>query len=1045
MSPIAGWVEASASSPERGEKDDDDELNKLREVAQLHASSKTPVPSDFQKSTDSSSTAAGHSSSSSADDDMSRAQFFSFEAQRPQPSSPRRPSAAQRPTSSAGDGEQIDDFIGRPQSPEDVKRARPSRETVAIGSRQAGLRSKRQSERSAKATVADTRQEWDDSSRTKTPTAASALVDAGTANDVSLSTPRIVSASADGQEGGAQQRSALESKSGGEAGASSSLSSSTSAPAPAVDSALTAATASPSLLASPQPRRAALNFFGRRREASQSSVREDMTDDSTDMASPQSTRVRKDSNLGSSYGAGGSFWRLGAKKSAKDDKIGFASPSRKQARPSSSAGVFAANTSDVEPSAPAPELATSLLDSESMEKKEKSPSTTSSLSRKTAATSQVGKMETKDASSTKSKACKVKTRRPGALTPDMQPIMIKVRAKNKSSKDRNFSRLFLAQELPLGGSSGAEVTPTSTSRPTSSSSLPSVAPPSPNPSAASNGDAKLPNAESMGSVSSATSSNLSSAQSSSSINTNNNKRKKATWAMKFSLDGRHLAVAGQDAVIRVYAVLDSPQARAKVSDEEDEAAGTAELTPPRSNFDRRGSSTSIGSNASSTGLCAPPREGTNGSKGNHPKLGSRRGSNSSTARLPNLAVFSSQPVREFRGHSNDILDLSWSKGGFLLSASMDKTARLWHLSWPNSLVSFVHGDFVTSACFHPKDDRFFLSGSLDGKLRLWNIAAKKVQKSQEVPGLITATSFTRSGKTACVGTFAGAALFYNTDELQYTSSIAVKSPSGTYAKGGRKITAIEPLCGGLAHPSYATASSGADPTADREEDSRVVITSNDSRVRAYDVTQKKLLARWKAKTYVNRTSQIRANVSADVAEGEAGAAEGLLLPGSFIVAGSEATSSAEGGQVHIWDAGATAATSSSTSNGKRKKKDATSNVSSEGIPSDEAVEYFTAHAGTVTCAVLAPLNTLDVLAQSDDFIESKTAEKSSSSASLSSTSSTSLLAPANTDADAAATAATATERKVSRNPKWNRIIVSVDESAIVRVWRADSLGSVPNP
>ncbi|PWN87357.1 WD40 repeat-like protein, partial [Acaromyces ingoldii] len=201
-------------------------------------------------------------------------------------------------------------------------------------------------------------------------------------------------------------------------------------------------------------------------------------------------------------------------------------------------------------------------------------------------------------------------------------------------------------------------------------------------------------------------------------------------------------------------------------------------------------------------------------------------------------VFSPDPVREFRGHTNDILDLSWSKGGFLLSASMDKTARLWHLSWPNSLVSFVHGDFVTSACFHPKDDRFFLSGSLDGKLRLWNISAKKVQKSQEVPGLITATAFTKSGKTACVGTFAGAALFYSTDELQYTSSIAVRSPSGKNAKGGRKITAIEPLCGGLANPSLSIA---AQPGAgDQGEDSRVVITSNDSRVRAYDVSQKKL-------------------------------------------------------------------------------------------------------------------------------------------------------------------------------------------------------------
>lgn len=33
---------------------------------------------------------------------------------------------------------------------------------------------------------------------------------------------------------------------------------------------------------------------------------------------------------------------------------------------------------------------------------------------------------------------------------------------------------------------------------------------------------------------------------------------------------------------------------------------------------------------------------------------------------------------------------------------------------------------MTAIVFHPRDDRYFLSGSLDGKLRLWNIPDKKV-------------------------------------------------------------------------------------------------------------------------------------------------------------------------------------------------------------------------------------------------------------------------------------------------------------------------------
>jgi WD40 repeat protein len=42
------------------------------------------------------------------------------------------------------------------------------------------------------------------------------------------------------------------------------------------------------------------------------------------------------------------------------------------------------------------------------------------------------------------------------------------------------------------------------------------------------------------------------------------------------------------------------------------------------------------------------------------------------------------------------------------------------------LCVFQHIDFVTAIAFHPRNDQFFLSGSLDGKLRLWNIPDKKV-------------------------------------------------------------------------------------------------------------------------------------------------------------------------------------------------------------------------------------------------------------------------------------------------------------------------------
>ena len=75
---------------------------------------------------------------------------------------------------------------------------------------------------------------------------------------------------------------------------------------------------------------------------------------------------------------------------------------------------------------------------------------------------------------------------------------------------------------------------------------------------------------------------------------------------------------------------------------------------------------------------------------------------------------------------------------------MDKTVRLWHISRRECLCCFQHIDFVTALAFHPKNDQFFLSGSLDGKLRLWNIPEKKVTLWNEVDGnckIITAANF----------------------------------------------------------------------------------------------------------------------------------------------------------------------------------------------------------------------------------------------------------------------------------------------------------------
>lgn len=76
-----------------------------------------------------------------------------------------------------------------------------------------------------------------------------------------------------------------------------------------------------------------------------------------------------------------------------------------------------------------------------------------------------------------------------------------------------------------------------------------------------------------------------------------------------------------------------------------------------------------------------------------------------------LPVFEAEPIKVFKGHTSDILDISWAPGSeFVLSASMDKSVRLWHVEHENCLREFPHVNFVTSIRFHPTDSGRFISG-----------------------------------------------------------------------------------------------------------------------------------------------------------------------------------------------------------------------------------------------------------------------------------------------------------------------------------------------
>ncbi|KAL7946973.1 WD40-repeat-containing domain protein [Trichoderma barbatum] len=327
----------------------------------------------------------------------------------------------------------------------------------------------------------------------------------------------------------------------------------------------------------------------------------------------------------------------------------------------------------------------------------------------------------------------------------------------------------------------------------------------------------------------------------------------AIWAAEFSIDGRYLAVAGKDQIVRVFAVLSTEEER-KAHEEEEEAERDAQ--------------------------------------------GKSRGERLSAP------VFRSKPIREFEAHTGEVLALCWSKNNFLLSTSMDKTVRLWHVSRQECLATFTHHDLVTSIAFHPTDDRFFLAGSLDAQLRLWNIPDKSVAFSAPTNEFITAVAFSPDGKIAICGVLNGMCSFFDTEGLKQKFQIHVRSSRGKNAKGS-KITGIK---------TATTAGTG---------EVKVLISSNDSRVRIYSLKTRMLEVKYKG--LENQSSQIHARFSDD---------------GTYVICGSEDR------KAYIWN----------------------TNTTEAEMKDRQPYESFDAHPEVVTTALLAPTRTRQLLSASGDPI-----------------------------------------------------------------------------
>lgn len=238
------------------------------------------------------------------------------------------------------------------------------------------------------------------------------------------------------------------------------------------------------------------------------------------------------------------------------------------------------------------------------------------------------------------------------------------------------------------------------------------------------------------------------------------------WTMKFSPDGQYLASGGEDGVVRVWSVssVDSPR-----------------------NF-----------------------------RGHHKKgndnIDRKKSSNSSVVIPDKVFRINDSPVHEFHGHASDILDLAWSTSNHLLSSSKDETVRLWQVGSDECLSVFLHSNYVTCIQFNPVDKNCFITGSVDGKVRIWGVPEKRVLKWAETRNAITAVCYQPDGKGFATGSVSGACRFFELsgNEVLLNSEIQI---SGKSKSSGNRITGIQFLS---------------------NDSRRVMVTSEDSKIRVLD-------------------------------------------------------------------------------------------------------------------------------------------------------------------------------------------------------------------
>ncbi|KAJ0666020.1 putative transcription factor WD40-like family [Helianthus annuus] len=221
--------------------------------------------------------------------------------------------------------------------------------------------------------------------------------------------------------------------------------------------------------------------------------------------------------------------------------------------------------------------------------------------------------------------------------------------------------------------------------------------------------------------------------------------------IKFSHDGRYLASAGEDGSLRIWKIFEDRDPKIHEIQETDHSSiyfstnNLSELAPVKADKEKTRKITGFGKSSELACVILPPK----------------------------VFRISEKPVHQFHEHRGEILSLSWSKEGCLLSSSVDKSVRLWKLGHDECLKIFAHHNYVTCVEFNPVDDNYFISGSIDGKVRIWDVNSCQVIDWIDIGDIVTAVCYNPDGKGSIVGTLDGKCSFYDIidDRMQLQTQI----------------------------------------------------------------------------------------------------------------------------------------------------------------------------------------------------------------------------------------------------------------------------------